>query len=234
MSRPAVVLLHGGWGGGWEWRAVAELLAGHGFEVHRPSLTGLGDRRHLVRPDIGLECHVDDVLVLLDAEQLNDVVLVGQSYSGMVISSVAARSDTVRSLVYVDGFVPDDGECLLDLVPEPMADGLRWLAAEGDGWRVPVPFAASDDDPPEVKAYAARANVPMPLRCFTDPASIPVVVDRPTTYVRCTQIAGPDMMKESASRARSRGWPVVELDAPHDAHYFAPEAVAAIIADSIR
>lgn len=212
---------------------MAELLADKGLDVHRPSLTGLGDRRHLLRPDVGLESHIEDVLVLLDAEQLHDVVLVGQSYSGMVISSVVARSDTVRSLVYVDGFVPDDGECLLDLIPGQMADGLRTLAAEGDGWRVPVPFTASDDDPPELKAYAARANVAMPLRCFTDPVAIPVVVDRPTTYVRCTQIEGPDMMKKSASRARRRGWPMVELDAPHDAHYFAPAAVAAVIADSI-
>lgn len=233
MSRPAVVLLHGGWGGGWEWRAVANVLARHGFEVYRPSLTGLGDRRHLACRDIGLQSHVDDVLVLLEAEQLRDVVLVGQSYSGMVISSVAARCDTVRSLVYVDGFVPDDGECLLDLIPRPVADGLRRLAVEGDGWRVPVPFATSDDDPPEVQAYAARANVAMPLRCFTDPAAITAVADRPTSYVRCTQIAGVDMMKESVSRARTRCWPVIELDGPHDAHYFAPDAVAAIITDSI-
>lgn len=233
MTTSSIVLLHGGWGGGWEWRAVADLLAGDGHQVFRPSFTGLGDRRHLASRDIGLETHVDDVVTLLDAEQLGDVVLVGQSYAGMVMSAAAARRPSVRSLVYLDAFVPADGECLLDLVPEALAAGFAQLAANGDGWRVPLPFTASDDDPPEVKAYSERANVPMPLRCFTDPVSIPTRVDIPTTYVRCTQIEGLDAMERSMSRARARDWPVIDIDAPHDAHYFAPEAVATIIAATL-
>jgi pimeloyl-ACP methyl ester carboxylesterase len=85
-------LVHGGWHGGWSWRRVAPLLQAEGKEVHAPTLTGLGDRSHLARPDTGLAVHVEDVIAVLELDDLRDVVLVGHSYSGVVITGVAQRS----------------------------------------------------------------------------------------------------------------------------------------------
>jgi pimeloyl-ACP methyl ester carboxylesterase len=117
------VLIHGGWHGGWCWARVAPILRAAGHDVYAPSLTGLGDRVHLLSPSVRLETHIEDVLGVLSYEDLRDVVLVGHSYGGMVITGVADRAaDRVSHLVYLDAFVPRDGECLLDLLPEERAD----------------------------------------------------------------------------------------------------------------
>ncbi|MGH8724055.1 MAG: alpha/beta fold hydrolase, partial [Burkholderiales bacterium] len=109
------VLIHGAWHGGWCWRFVRPLLKGH--EVFAPSLTGLGERKHLVRADIGLDTHIEDVAALLEMEDLKDVVLVGHSYGGMVITGAAARAPArIQRLVYLDAFVPESGKCALEYV----------------------------------------------------------------------------------------------------------------------
>jgi pimeloyl-ACP methyl ester carboxylesterase len=221
------VLLHGGWGGGWEWREVGDRLTAAGHRVFRPSLTGLGDRRHLARKDVDLNTHIQDVLALLDTEDLDHVVLCGQSYSGMVISGVGNREpDRIDRLVFVDGFVPDDGESLMDLIPEWLKVRLRELAEEsGEGWLVPLPFPIPEpgEAPPEVVAYFAKVSTPMPIGCFEQPLSLTSAINSlPTTYIRCTQIEGEDMLGPSARRASERGWEVRKLDSPHDAQFFAP------------
>ena len=221
------VLLHGGWGGGWEWRDVGDRLMAAGHRVFRPSLTGLGDRRHLARNDVGLNTHIQDVLALLETEDLDGVVLCGQSYSGMVITGVADREpDRLGRLVYVDGFVPDDGESLMDLIPGWLKVRMQELAdANGEGWLVPVPFPLPEpgDAPPEVVDYFAKASIPMPMGCFEQPFSMTSAhISLPTTYIRCTQIEGEDLLGPSARRASERGWDIRELDSPHDAQIFAP------------
>lgn len=109
------VLIHGAWYGGWAWEGVAELLRTAGHKVHTPSLTGLGDRRHLARPDITLDTHADDIVNLMETYGLHDVVLVAWSYGGMVAGEVLARvTERIASVVYVDAFVPESGNSLLD------------------------------------------------------------------------------------------------------------------------
>ena len=117
------VLVHGAWHGGWCWRFVRDLLEKSGHRVHAPSLTGLGERKHLARPDIDLDTHIADIVSLLEMEDLSDVVLVGHSYGGMVITGVADRApERIGRLVYLDAFVPEDGKCTLDyVVPERAA-----------------------------------------------------------------------------------------------------------------
>lgn len=140
-SMATYVLVHGAWHGGWCWRAVARSLRADGHEVHAPSLTGLGDRRHLAAPDIDLDTHVMDVVHLLEMEDLTGVVLVGHSYGGMVVTGAADRAHPrIRSLVYLDAFVPEDGRTLLDyVVPERAAR----MAEEGrrTGWVSPPPMS---------------------------------------------------------------------------------------------
>ena len=133
------VLVHGGWLGAWCWRRVRPLLQAAGYEVFAPTLTGLGERAHLLSPDIGLMTHVQDVVGLIEAEELQDIVLVGQSYAGMVITGVADRvPERLSHVVYLDAFVPRDGQSLADLVgPEMMANLEQAARAQGSGWRVP-------------------------------------------------------------------------------------------------
>src|SRR3984957_20745503 len=107
------VLVHGAWHGSWCWKRVRQALQAAGHNVFTPTLTGVADRSHLLSPDVNLDTHIDDVVNLIRWEELSDVVLCGHSYGGMVITGVAdALSDRIRSLVYLDAFVPKDGEAL--------------------------------------------------------------------------------------------------------------------------
>ena len=111
------VLVHGGGHGGWCYQRVARILRSHGHEVHAPSLSGLGERSHLLGPDIDLDTHITDITSLLHSEDLHDVVLVGHSYGGMVITGVADRAtDRIGDLVYLDAANPQNGQSLVDVV----------------------------------------------------------------------------------------------------------------------
>src|SRR6266511_99152 len=111
------VFVHGAWGGSWDWRQVDSLLTRRGHRVYRPQLTGLGERVHLASADVGLATHIDDVVNTILWEDLRDVVLVGHSYGGMVITGVADRiPDRIRRLVYLDALLPDSGEAAIGLV----------------------------------------------------------------------------------------------------------------------
>src|SRR5262245_42054376 len=117
MKPKVFVLVHPAWHGGWVWTKVVPLLRQKGHLVFTPTLTGLGERSHLARPDIGLDVHVTDVINVLKYEDLHDVVLVGHSSSGAVITGVADRAPTpIALVVYLDAFVPEDGQAVLDLI----------------------------------------------------------------------------------------------------------------------
>ena len=133
------VLVHGAWGGGWYWKKLLPLLHAQGHEVYAATLTGLGERVHLANPEIGLGTHVHDVVNLLAYEDLSDVILVGHSYGGMVITGVAdCVPERIAHLAYLDAFVPEQGQSLVDLIPaERRAHVHEQAEVEGDGWRVP-------------------------------------------------------------------------------------------------
>jgi pimeloyl-ACP methyl ester carboxylesterase len=127
MTKPTnFVLVHGAWHGGWCWRRVADLLTSRGHRVFTPTLTGLADRSHLLNDDIDLTTHITDVVNLIDWEDLDDVVLCGHSYGGMVVTGVADKlADRIASLVYLDAFVPENGQAMRDIVTRPLADAKR-------------------------------------------------------------------------------------------------------------
>jgi pimeloyl-ACP methyl ester carboxylesterase len=113
------VIVHGGWGGGWEWATVARVLRERGHEVFTPTLTGMGERAHLGRLEVGLATHVEDVVAVLELEDLHDVVLCGHSYGGMPVSGGAdLASERIRLVIYIDALVPCDGQSAFDLLPE--------------------------------------------------------------------------------------------------------------------
>ena len=123
ISKPAFVLVHGAWHGGWCWTRVTPLLEAAGHRAFAVTLTGLGDRAHLSAPSVDLETHITDVVSMLDMDDLNDVVLVGHSYGGMVVSGAAERAwKRIRRLVYLDALVPKHGQSAFDLIQPSTLD----------------------------------------------------------------------------------------------------------------
>src|SRR5262245_51808475 len=181
---------HGAWSAAWAWKKVRPLLRAAGHEVFTPTYTGLGERAHLVSRAITLDTHIADVLGVIDCEDLKDIVLVGHSYGGMVATGVADRApERIAKLVYLDAFVPESGQSLQDLLPEPARVRQRdSAAAQGDGWLTP-PNPSPPDTSPEDLAWIAPRRRWQPagtlaqriaLRHAGSPA--------PRTYVYCTRI----------------------------------------------
>lgn len=210
------VIVHGAWGGAWDWKQVDAMLTARGHEVRRVALTGLGERVHLASPHVGLSTHILDVVNLLVWDDLRDAVLVGHSYGGMVITGAADRvPGRVRRLVYVDAFVPENGESVMDICQPAMADMVR--RSTRDGLIVP-PWTRYGQPPP--------TDTPQPLRTFTEKLLLtdePALRRIPGSYI-LTVAPGrtEDDFDRFAERARRRGWPVARMTADHVPERTAP------------
>jgi pimeloyl-ACP methyl ester carboxylesterase len=235
----AFVIVHGAWSGPHAWRWVRPLLRDAGHEVFTPAMTGLGERAHLATPATDLNTHLEDVVAVLHYEDLRDVVLVGHSYGGMVITGVADRvGDRLAQLVYLDGDVPLDGECELDMVPlEERREYEEAARSRGGGWRIPPPFpeVLPPGTDPTVVWVVARM-VPHPLRTFTQPVHL--AAGRPSaasrTYIHCTEGKEATEQPPYVRRvADDPAWRFVELQTSHVAHVMAPEMVAAALLDLV-
>ena len=229
------VIVHGAWGGGWEWRTVADVLAEADHRVFTPTLTGLGERSHLLSRSVGLSTHRDDVVNLIAWERLEDVVLVGHSYGGMVITTAASEvADRIARLIYVDAFIPRDGQSELDLVDPGLADEMMLGPARnvGDGWRVPFPFPDDLDAYPADVADRYRESW-HPLSTLTEPAVVADAVWKlPAAFVHCVaKEPGSDAFLGSVRFARERGWPEVEVATGHDIQIEDPESIARVLDD---
>jgi pimeloyl-ACP methyl ester carboxylesterase len=225
------VIVHGAWSGAHAWRWVRPILRAAGHDVVTPCLTGLGERGHLATPATNLDTHVVDVTAVLHYEDLHDVVLVGHSYGGMVITGVADRApDRIGHLVYLDADVPRDGESELDLVPtDERADYEKAARTRGEGWRVPPPFP--DPLPPGLSpevAWAVARMVPQPLATMTQPLLLEHgEPDLPRTFVLCTDDKEGQTEPPYVGRVRADpSWRLVELAATHTAHVTAPEQLS--------
>lgn len=202
------VIVHGAWGGGWDWQAMDSLLTAQGHRVHRVTLTGLGERVHLASRDIGLTTHINDVLNSIAFEQLKDVVLVGHSYGGMVITGVADKApERIRALIYIDAFLPESGENVMRLLGDR---GAAFFSANvKDGLIVP-PWV-----PPNA---AVPKDVPHPAKTFTDTLFLTNAAARTIkgSYIlTIEQGATRDDFSAYAERAKARGWPVHQMTADH-------------------
>lgn len=169
------ILVHGAWGGGWQWGGVARLLREAGHDVFIPTFTGCGERGHLMAPDVTLETHIQDIIGVMDYEMLDDVALVGHSYAGMVVTGVADRlPERLRALIYIDAALPKDGEAMLDIVSAERKKTVMGLAAEhGEGYWVPqtlvLETGIEDDD--ERENFLKRM-CPHPLHALLEPISL--------------------------------------------------------------
>lgn len=242
MDAVTFVLVHGTGHGGWCWKFVRGILEGKGHRVYTPTLTGCGERSHLLHADIGLDTHITDIVNVLKWEELTDVVLVGHSYGGCVVSGVADRArKRLRHLVYLDTVVLRDGESLVgsrrqmsdadsDADVErrrSMApDGKYIVARSGELYGIPR-------EPAEILAWVDRRLTPHPLKSWLDPVKLDNGGEEgvPRTFIRCTD---PEMpysgIRDHAMFARDHPqWRYEELATGHDAMVTAPLALADLI-----
>jgi pimeloyl-ACP methyl ester carboxylesterase len=217
-----IVIVHGAWGGSWAFRQVEALLTARGHKVYRVALTGLGERVHLATRDTGLSTHIQDVVNHLVFDDLKDVVLVGHSYGGMVVTGAADRApERIRRLVYLDAFVPEDGESVMTL-PERRDQRAAFIDPMiKDGFIVP-PWLQPDQPLPH--------DVPQPLKTFTEPIVLKNEAARrlPATYILTVEkgkAAADDDFGPFAERAKRRGFAVEEMEADHNPQWSAPEAL---------
>lgn len=226
--------MHGAWHGGWCWRRVAERLAKAGHRVFAPTLTGLGERAHLLTPAVNLGTHVQDIVGVLEAEELENVVLAGHSYAGLVISGVAARAQKhLRQLVYLDALLVEDGQSWAGAFPPEVTEARRKSATATNGVKtLPAPdpsiygFADPADD-----AWLRRRLTPHPFAPFEQKVQwgCPLGNGLPKVYVDC---ARPALAALAAMKARWRAgadWEFIELETGHDLMVSAPEETARIL-----
>lgn len=221
---PTIVIVHGAWGGGWAFREVEQLLRDSGYRVYRPTLTGQGERYHLATPEVDLATHITDVVNVLEFEELEDVVLVGHSYGGMVVTGVADRVPArIRHLVYLDAFVPFDGESLADLAGDFM------VRLESSGATVDSAFV----NPVWVEPGSpVPKDVPQSMRTFTQPIELQGAPggELQVSYIITRDAPGaPDSFDSAAARARELGWTLYELVSDHNPQWSRPVELAALL-----
>jgi len=229
------VLVHGGGHGGWCWQKVAALLRAEGHEVHTPTLTGLGERSHLLSPGVGLDTHITDVVNLIAYEGLTDVILGGHSYGGMVITGIADRvPERIRRLVYLDAAHPVNGQSLADVMPS-MMEMARSMGEVVDGVElVLLPFPGCGEfygvtDPADVAWMDDRLTA-HPWKSFedklvlTDEARMKAI---PRANINCFPTMAPQTDED---RARQRDGDInLELETGHDLMITEPAAVAEML-----
>jgi pimeloyl-ACP methyl ester carboxylesterase len=225
------VLLHGAWHGGWVWQRVAPLLRKAGHDVHTPTFTGLSDRAHTLTPSVGLGTHIEDVVALIQAYDLHDVVLVGHSYAGQVVTGVADRvPHRLRRRIYLDAFVGDDGEAAIDLQPTTIAGHYREsVAGPGFGWLIPVrsPQKLGVTEQADVDWLSARLT-PHPWLSYLEPLRVTSLVEQvPAAFIECTDWMR--VFQTHAERAAARGWPVHTIATGHEAMVTAPRELAELL-----
>jgi pimeloyl-ACP methyl ester carboxylesterase len=228
------LVCHGAWSAGWAWKKMHPLMAARGHRLVTPSCTGLGEREHLASPAIDLETHIQDILNVIRFEDLLDVVLIGHSYGGMVATGVADRArDRIAQLIYLDAFVPEDGQSLLDLNGSAR-ERMRELASAGDGWRVPPNPVPPDTPPTDIEWLSAR-RVDMPIKCFEMPLKLHNgELKLPRSYIYATRISPADTFGPFAARARHEpGWRYDGIDASHSPHVTAPETLMALLEEIV-
>jgi pimeloyl-ACP methyl ester carboxylesterase len=239
---PTAVLVHGAHHGGWCWRRVTDLLGRDGWQTFAPSLTGSGDRAHLLSPTVSLQTRIEDIVSLIELEELDDVVLCGHSAGGMVVTGVADRLPArIAHLIYLDAVVPRDGQSLFDVIDGP--DGLpaasrQRARAHGDGWRLPREFASA-----EGFGLTRAEDCSWVNRRLTDDSAL--IMDQPLrrdaagtegpskTYVRAERF--PVTFNDRLFRefTDDPAWTTRSWDVGHEIMVEAPESVYQLIIEAI-
>jgi pimeloyl-ACP methyl ester carboxylesterase len=222
------VIVHGAWGGGWAFKEVERLLRADGHTVYRPTLTGQGEKNHLaglLTTNIDLNLHITDVVNAIEWEKLQDVVLVGHSYGGMVVTGVADRvPDRIKRLIYLDAIVPEHGESANQALGNLGRDTTNAFIA---------PFWLKGNEP-------VPHDVPHPARTFSQPITLKnqdAARKIPTTYILTVdpgQEPQRDTFFKCSERAKARGWPVLVMEADHNPQWSKPQELVELLEKAVK
>jgi pimeloyl-ACP methyl ester carboxylesterase len=223
------VLVHGAWHGSWCWKRVRTALQSAGHSVFTPTLTGLGERSHLNSATVDLSTHIADIVNLIKWEALSDVVLCGHSYAGCVVTGVADQiPDRIRALVFLEGFLPQNGESLMDITPPEVAQFIRDQAKAGEGWKTnPIPAQLLGVRDPHDIAWVDAQCTPQAIATFEERIKLTGNLEhiQDIAYVSPTE-RHPNLLV-SHERAKARGWKIRTLDnSGHDLMIDRPQELA--------
>jgi pimeloyl-ACP methyl ester carboxylesterase len=235
MPTKTFVLVHGAWHGGWCWRRVADLLAAQGHRVFAPTLTGLGERSHLMSASIKLATHIADVANVITWERLTDLVLVGHSYGGFVISGVAERAQSaIGAIVFLDAFVPENGQCLVELTAPATREIIEAARERGSLTVPPRPaefFKVNETD----RAWVDAMCTPHPIATLTDKIALSGVRERIANkvYVRANAYPNPGFDAAYAKIKSDPTWRAYDLPCGHDMMIDMPERLTEILLEGM-
>ncbi len=219
-----IVLVHGAFHGGWCWRAVADRLAAAGHRVFAPTMTGLGERRHLAGPDVDLDTHILDLVNVIACEELHDAVVVSHSYGGMPATGAADRlAERLAALVYLDAFTPKDGDSALAVrTAEP---GFMALAESEDGISYLPPPAEAFGLDGDLAAWAERRLTPHPKATMTEPIRLTGAWAGVATklYLRATDYPAPYFDKYYVAATADPDWIAIRRQMAHNAMMTEPD-----------
>lgn len=220
------VVAHGAWSAGWGWKKMHPLMAKRGHRLITPTYTGLGERVHLARPDIDLETHIADILGVLEFEDLATLNLIGHSYGGMVATGVADRARArIAALIYIDAFMPEDGDSTIDLLPEQARAQRK---PSSDGFIPPVPMPP--DTAAEDRAWADPLRRPQPTKTFEQKLKLQNgALTLPRHYIYCQRHSPDDRFRRFYDRAKTEGWGAYEIDSSHNPHITCPQVLANLL-----
>jgi len=225
------VLIPGAMHGGWCWQRLTGFLTSQGHRVYTPSYTGMGERKHFCYFVARLD--PEDIVDLLEYEDLEQAILVGHSYGGLVLNGVAQKAFArLKRLVYLAAFIGEHGKSLLDLQPPATVEYyLKTAREKGEGWYLPPVPELMDRwglIAPEDRRWVLSKLTPFPLKCFKDKLDLPgcLAEKLPRTYIECTGEPMRGILKHFAERARRENWQVIEIDASHEPMITHPQELA--------
>jgi len=222
------MLVHGAWHGGWCWKRVADLLAAKHHAVFAPTLTGLCERSHLLSPDVDLDTHICDIVNEMKWKDLDDVILVGHSYAGMVVSGVVEKMEkSIAALVMMDAFIPADGQSLYDI--DSFKERIRKAVDEGLTAMPPLRaemFGVNEKD----RAWVDAKLTPQPTKCFVTPVALTGARERigRKAYIRSTHFPYP-VLDAWLAEVGENGWDTHVVPSGHDLMIDAPTQLAEIL-----
>jgi len=229
------VLVHGAWQGGWAWSRLAPLLEAEDHTVYAPTLTGLAERAGQLSKDVNLSTHVEDVCRLIIAEDLNDIVLLGHSYGGMVIAGVAERmEERIHSLIVLDGFVPEDGKAMREYWPGSVMSWLDKEAEKSGGVSVPPLPAESLAVAAENRAFVDSRATPQPYGTFNEVIRLSGARERIVnkSYIRASRFRSHPFDGVMKRLEAKPGWRLQTIDSGHMPMLDTPEKLAELLLQS--
>jgi pimeloyl-ACP methyl ester carboxylesterase len=228
------VLVHGAWHGGWCWRRVADILEAKGHKVFTPTLTGLGERSHLLSGGVTLDTHITDIVNVFKWEDIEDAVLVGHSYAGFPVSGAVEKIlSQVASIVYLDAFYPADGESVLDTLPEAGQKPWKDIVASGGVSRPPLKAELFKLTDPKDVAWVNAKMTPQPIGPYLQKIKLTGAAEKvpKKTYIRALDYPSPYFDKYLADRKADKSWKTIELQCSHEVMVEMPDRLADILMD---